>query len=284
MGRRIAVIVTIAAVITLAVGVVALSAQASQAAKSDRVRKHLAAVSIAHELDTRSSELKVDALKAAAGDNPAQYKNDVADDTATATALLSKLRATVPDATDKADVTKLKGVFATYETTINGYIDTAVADPTSARSNVAAVQKANDAVDEALDREFASLQADADRASKQLDALQSSSRTTVVLAILVGLALLGGISFLISRSLVRPLRQAIDAVERLADGDLSLRLTETASGCTGDLQKAYNRAANQIHEVVSSVTGSADAVAAAAEELSANSQQIAAGAEETSVQ
>jgi methyl-accepting chemotaxis protein len=112
----------------------------------------------------------------------------------------------------------------------------------------------------------------------------ASTRTTLIIAIVVGsvLALLTG-SF-VARSITGALNRVRRTVERLAEGDLT-QATDVAQGDeVGRMAAALDAAQENLRSVMASVVASADAVAASSEELSASSAQISASAEETSAQ
>jgi methyl-accepting chemotaxis protein len=112
----------------------------------------------------------------------------------------------------------------------------------------------------------------------------SSTRTTLVVAIIVGsvLALLAG-SF-VARSITGALNRVRRSAERLADGDLTQPTDVDQRDEVGRMAAALDAAQTSLREVLSGVAASADAVAASSEELSASSAQISSSAEETSAQ
>ncbi|WP_179714437.1 methyl-accepting chemotaxis protein [Nocardioides lianchengensis] len=284
VGRRIAAITAIGLIVTTLVAVVAWTSAFAVEEDADTTKAHTDARSLYQSLDTRSSELKVSALKSLVADDPAALEADVADDTATVAELIAGLKGLDLDADDQQLVGEVEDAFADYTASIAAFVQAAAEDQAGQRARADEIQTANDAMDVVLSGAVEDIGADADSTSQNLMDTASGMRMTVLVVAVLGLLLLTGLATAISRSLVRPLRAAIDALEVFAQGDLTQRLPETASGCTGDLQKAFNRSAENVSGIVGTVSSSAVAVAAASEELSASSQQIAAGAEETSVQ
>ncbi|MCW2903511.1 MAG: methyl-accepting chemotaxis sensory transducer [Streptosporangiaceae bacterium] len=112
----------------------------------------------------------------------------------------------------------------------------------------------------------------------------SSTRTTLILTILVGslLALLAGI--VVARSIAAALNRVRRTAERLAEGDLTQATDVRQGDEIGRMAAALDTARESLREVLAGVVASADAVAASSEELSASSAQISASAEETSAQ
>ena len=105
------------------------------------------------------------------------------------------------------------------------------------------------------------------------------------LALLV--ALLGGIW--LTRSITRPLRQAVAAANALADGNLSVKIEVKSKDETGQLLTAMCGMVAKLSTVVSEVKSSAQALSGASSQVSATAQRLsqaaseqAAGVEETS--
>nr|WP_275422735.1 methyl-accepting chemotaxis protein [Paenibacillus mucilaginosus] len=83
------------------------------------------------------------------------------------------------------------------------------------------------------------------------------------------------IGLLLSRSIVRPMREMVQAAGRIADCDLTVGdLRITSRDEIGELAGAFNRMKASLHEMVSRVGQSAQEVAAAAEELNGSSGQV----------
>jgi methyl-accepting chemotaxis protein len=93
----------------------------------------------------------------------------------------------------------------------------------------------------------------------------------------------------IVRSITRPLAEAVQAANRLAEGDLTVRIDVKSKDETGQLLQAMQNMIQKLSQVVAEVNGGAQALASASEEVSATAQSLsqaaseqAAGVEETS--
>jgi len=284
VGRRVTAITCIGLASAVLVALVAWAGAGTVSHDAERTRTHDDARSLVQQLDTRSSELKVDGFKAVTLDDPTTAQADVADDTQQVADLVAGLRELDLDPDDKAAVTDLESAFATYTTAIADFVDAAVADQDAQRAKAEKIQEANEQMDAVLGGLVDALTGDADEASDSLLDTAHGMRGQVLLFALLGLAIAGALAALITRSLVRPLKGSVEALQRFAAGDLTYRLEERSSGEAGDLEIAFNQTIESVSAIVTTVAGSAEAVAAASEELSASSQQIASGAEETSMQ
>ncbi|WP_296258194.1 MULTISPECIES: methyl-accepting chemotaxis protein [unclassified Pseudomonas] len=136
-------------------------------------------------------------------------------------------------------------------------------------------------VQDALNVDIASLL----EASKQLAARQSTQRdedirhANLLLSGATGLALLLGIlaAWLITRLIVGPLMQTVQAAERVADGDLSQDLSVTRRDELGQLQASMQRMTGSLRGVIGGIRDGVTQIASAAEELSAVTEQTSAG-------
>jgi methyl-accepting chemotaxis protein len=130
---------------------------------------------------------------------------------------------------------------------------------------------------DAVDARAADARATADDADALADRIAVIS---TVLAFVVGVV----VAFFVSRGIVRGVREVQGGLERLARGDLAVRLGVRGRDELGQMAESLNTAAATMAVTVAEIAQSADAVAASSEELSASSAQISASAEETSAQ
>jgi methyl-accepting chemotaxis protein len=101
-------------------------------------------------------------------------------------------------------------------------------------------------------------------------------------AILLALILGVGAAFFVTRSITRPLRDALVAVERFASGDLSHDIEVRGRDETARLLASMRGMQDKLREVASGIGGGADALAASAAEFSASARQVSASSEEQS--
>jgi len=106
----------------------------------------------------------------------------------------------------------------------------------------------------------------------------------VVVTLGIGILLAGGLAFVVVRVMIGTVRSVQQSVEALADGDLTVTPVVRSGDELGRMASSLAEAQVSLRAVLSSVVGSADAVAASSEELSASSAQISSSAQETSAQ
>ncbi|WP_254518408.1 HAMP domain-containing protein, partial [Salmonella enterica] len=87
----------------------------------------------------------------------------------------------------------------------------------------------------------------------------------ILLAALVTVLL----AWLLTRSIVGPLKNAVQAAQHVADGDLTKRIEVTGSDEVSQLQAALARMQQRLRETLAEISGSSTQLAAAAVELNA---------------
>ncbi|MBS1191214.1 MAG: hypothetical protein H6R10_3006 [Rhodocyclaceae bacterium] len=85
-----------------------------------------------------------------------------------------------------------------------------------------------------------------------------------------------GIAFawIITRGITRPLGEAVEVANRLAEGDLSVRLTADSKDETGLLVAAMGNMVEKLSHIIGEVRGSSQALGSASEEVSATAQSL----------
>ena len=126
----------------------------------------------------------------------------------------------------------------------------------------------------------AGLQAESSAAARTAGNEANNVHLEVVIAALLGLALLAAVSVLIARSITRP----IAGFKAFASGDMTAEITVTTHDEVGQLASALDRQRRSLRDFMASTTALAGSLAEASEELTSVSTQLASGAEETSAQ
>ncbi|WP_040338834.1 methyl-accepting chemotaxis protein [Candidatus Blastococcus massiliensis] len=236
------------------------------------------------QIDTRASELKVDGYKATVRPDPAAQLEELAEDIATPEGLLAELTTIELTGQSAETVAGLGESFGAYTDAITAYVNLAIADQAAAMVRWEEIQVANDLTDGAVGAAKDALEAESGVAQTRLDdAIARSQMISIAIAV-AGLLLIGGVTLLTMRSITRPVTQVKRSLDALAIGDLTVATGVTSKDEVGQMAAALDAAQANLREVMATVVGSADAVAASSEELSASSAQISASAEETSAQ
>jgi methyl-accepting chemotaxis protein len=109
----------------------------------------------------------------------------------------------------------------------------------------------------------------------------SASLKGMILAIVIGgviIAIFSGL--LISAGITKPLKEGVEAANRLAEGDLTVHLEAKSKDETGMLIEAMSEMADKLRDVVLNIKTAADNVAAGSLQMSSTSGQLSQGATE----
>ena len=104
---------------------------------------------------------------------------------------------------------------------------------------------------------------------------------TWILSAMGGCFLMGLlISILVARVISRPLNNAVQVADRIAEGDLTVRITTEAQDETGRLLTAMQRMVRKLAQVIGEVREGSSALASASAQVSASSQSLSQGTSE----
>ncbi|WP_114649003.1 methyl-accepting chemotaxis protein [Pseudothauera hydrothermalis] len=113
-------------------------------------------------------------------------------------------------------------------------------------------------------------------------ALAAAERARLLMIVLsaaaVALALL--FAFLITRSITRPLAQAVCAANALAEGDLRVQIDARSRDELGQLLGAMHHMVEKLSQIIGDVRGAADNLSSASSQVSATAQSLSQGASE----
>ncbi len=128
--------------------------------------------------------------------------------------------------------------------------------------------------------------------TKNVDKAHATYETArIFMFSLAGAALLLAmlIAWFVTRSITRPLSEAVNVANQLSEGDLTAKIEVTSKDETGMLLAAMQNMVGKLTQIITEVRGAADNLSSASEEVSATAQSIsqatseqAASVEETS--
>ena len=142
-----------------------------------------------------------------------------------------------------------------------------------------------DALDELMEFQEAGNKKDADEAAQAYATARTLMFSVGGIAILLGV----GIAFWVTRSITKPLAEAVGVANQLAEGDLTAKIEVNSTDETGMLLAAMQNMVGKLSQIIEDVRSAADNLSSASEEVSATAQSLsqgsseqAAGVEETS--
>ena len=106
------------------------------------------------------------------------------------------------------------------------------------------------------------------------------TRTVSVASIVLGIMLAGLMGALVIRSITKPLFEAVEVANRLAEGDLNVKIEVTSRNESGQLLSAMQKMVGKLSEVVASVRSGADLLNQASEEVSLTAQSLSQASSE----
>lgn len=135
-----------------------------------------------------------------------------------------------------------------------------------------------------LHRLNTALRSDALQTMMTLKAQGASDVTLVINAIviisIISIILAMLIAWGISRSITRPLAEAVNISERVADGDLTMQVVARSRDETGRLMAAMAAMVEKLTQTIGEVRSAADNLSSASEQVSATSQSLSQSASE----
>jgi len=284
IGRRLALLGSIGLVVALLSNGASLVLGARVSGLQDEKVGYQKAQLLVRELDTRASELKVDGYKALLSDTPKELLADVTDDAGKVTTRLDTLDQLSLRTADRAALVKLRSSFANYIDMITSIVNGAVKDPAGARAGFGAVQDANDATDEVVGATNESLDAGAAKIQKEAD--DTTGLLSVVTLLMLGIGAVAVIvsTILLSRAMNRRVRAVVAALDQVAAGDLTHRLSDRGRDEIAEMSGALNVALEKIVGVFTRITGTAEQLAGASNGLQSIAADVGRSASETSAQ
>ena len=127
------------------------------------------------------------------------------------------------------------------------------------------------------------------KSGQEANTAANDAQRLILLLSISAVLLAFGFAFWVTRSITRPLNEAVGVANQLAAGDLTAQIEVTSSDETGQLLQAMKNMMGKLSSIIGEVRGSADALSSASEEISATAQSIsqatseqAASVEETS--
>jgi methyl-accepting chemotaxis protein len=117
-------------------------------------------------------------------------------------------------------------------------------------------------------------------AETESNALYSSSRTLLLILLVLSVAIGACAAWWITRSVVGPVSMAVASMGKIAEGDLTATLDHKSKDEIGQMVAAMNAMIENVRRVVGEVTEAADNVATGSEQLSTAAQQVSEGTSE----
>jgi methyl-accepting chemotaxis protein len=290
VGRKLATLAGTGVLVAVSIGVVTFVSLSTVRSSSELRTLLNRANAVLIDLDMQQSNVQIaerdmllattDTARKAAGDKYAGIQQAVDKDWLALQAL--NLPAEVG-----SSATTLHADYSTYVTEVTAQLTALAAlDPASPAAAAALLAEAGraNAMQEKITATRDLVQQHVEGARAASDTAMATLKTTIVVALVVGLSALVTVSMLIARSITRPLHRMVSALARVAERDLTTSVAVTSRDEIGQMAAALATALTAMREAVGTVGDTSSALAGASDELTAVATQLGQAAEETTAQ
>jgi methyl-accepting chemotaxis protein len=119
-----------------------------------------------------------------------------------------------------------------------------------------------------------------DELGGKIQAIKQESRRTVILLGVLSTAFGIGCAWWLTRSIVKPVRAAVDVAQRVAAGDLTANPQVGSRDEIGQLQAALKHMNDQLLGIVGEIRGGSDAIATASSQIAAGNHDLSSRTEQ----
>ena len=110
--------------------------------------------------------------------------------------------------------------------------------------------------------------------------IASQTQTLIVLLGMAAVVLAALFAWWVTRSITRPLNEAVRVADTLAEGDLTVRIEVDSKDETGQLKQSMSNMVGKLAHIIGEVRSASDALSSAAEEVSATAQSLSQSSSE----
>jgi methyl-accepting chemotaxis protein len=288
IGRKLALLIATAIAVSIVVAVAgerALETNRTAADLSDSIHDGMLAL---RELDTRNSELKVDAYRSLLVNGEeqasAQLLDDIADDRATVEEISGRLAEAGLEPALAQEGAAVAGASAEFGAFVDQYARLAIRDEDGAKARIGELQERNSVADDQVGASLERFQKSSDTAIAAADRAAAQSRALVILMLVLGIAVLTAIAFAVTRGILGPVRAVGTAARSLAEGDVTSTIEVSSGDEVGRMARELNVAMERLRSTLTSIGSSAELLSGSSEELTKVSSQMGSSAGEANAQ
>ncbi|MBN2793815.1 MAG: MCP four helix bundle domain-containing protein [Clostridia bacterium] len=139
---------------------------------------------------------------------------------------------------------------------------------------------AADAEKDAIDQLVSMKVTDAELKAEDNNHMATQANTTMIIVISFAVIAAIGLGYYISRIISKPLNEMVGAAEKIADGDLNIKVTYVSKDEVGQLAEAFKKMSENMNDVISRISSASEQVAAGSSQLSDSSMSLSQGATE----
>ncbi|WP_248751257.1 methyl-accepting chemotaxis protein [Pseudomonas sp. MWU15-20650] len=139
------------------------------------------------------------------------------------------------------------------------------------------IKDGTDLMGEQLNKLIAINSADADRAGRDAESSYQQAVIGIIIVAITAAVLTVLLAWLLTRSIVAPLRKAVDMAQTIAGGNLTTVIEDDGKDESARLLSALSAMQTNLRQTIQHIAGSATQLASAAEELSAVTEEASRG-------
>jgi methyl-accepting chemotaxis protein len=281
VAKRLGLIVSTGAVLLAALACINLYSQDKLDAQSKVITGLDQGLAALHHLDTRQSELKVDAYRSLLGQD---VSGDVADDVQSSTEAADAVAASGLTPAMLATFTSIRPDFVDFSQFITDFANDAKTNRAAAVKRIGEIADRNHKTDDELGSLTDQATAAAEVEQKNMDDTVAFSRLLALVVAAIGLIIMIAFAIPLVRSILKPVRRLGEVVDALAKGDLTVRSGITSRDELGVMAAHLDSSLDSLRESMGTIAADADMLASASAELSAVAGTIADAAGGTNAQ
>ena len=281
VAKRLGLIVSTGAVLLAALACINLWSQNRVAAQSRYITGLEQGLAALHHLDTRQSELKVDAYRSLLGQDVTQ---DVADDIDSSTEAQDAVTSSGLTADMLATFATNRTDFTAFSDFIKQFTADAKTNRSAAVARIGEVADRNHVTDDELGALTDQVAAAVEQEQSDMAAAVRFSRLLALIVAGAGLLIMIGFTIPVVRSILQQVRRLGQVTDALAKGDLTVRSGITSRDELGTMAAHLDKSLDSLRESMSTIAADADMLASASTELSAVAGAIADAAGDTNSQ
>jgi methyl-accepting chemotaxis protein len=119
-----------------------------------------------------------------------------------------------------------------------------------------------------------------EKAGKQADALVADTERLIMILGIVASLLTALFGWFITRSITKPVGEALEVTQRLGEGDLTVQITDISKDEIGQMLLAQQSLIAKLNQIIGEVKGASDALSNAASQVSSTAQSLSQSSSE----
>jgi HAMP domain-containing protein len=287
LGVKLSALVGVGALSLGTFAVLTVQALQGTGERTDQLLATTEATSLALEADMMHDAVRGDVLQALLNGSGPLYASavtDLQDHSATLREVLTGVQDTGLGAAVDGAVDTVAPVVEEYLTSAAQIVDLAGRDLHRAQTSYPDFLDAFSALEESLPTVGDAVADEASGAARASAEQRSTAITRAIMVAAVGVLVLTVLGWLITTSVVRPLRRVGDVLAGLAEGDLRGSAGVASKDEVGRMAASLGTSMEHMRAVMTTIGDSSTTLASATEQLSASAQDMARLADESSVQ